>query len=296
MIKDARRDQKTNDAALPSRPAEAMQVRDLRLQFGGGSVPRHWLGGKKSVTTFLDGLSIYFPAGERFFIRSVKAFEPKLTDPQLREAVRLFCLQEAMHTREHVHYNQMLVEQGYPAQRIEKRVTKLLKFFSHAIPLRWQLAATCGLEHYTSVMGQLILRDPRLFQGAHPTMRDLWLWHATEENEHKSVAFDVYQAVGGNNPERLFIMIVTSLIFWTLVWTQQAEMMAADGNALSAKEWRSLFRYLFKDPGGMQELIAMTADYFRLDFHPRDTGGEQHVQAWLRQRGSELFPASRNMA
>nr|WP_317622487.1 MULTISPECIES: metal-dependent hydrolase [unclassified Ketobacter] len=31
-----------------------------------------------------------------------------------------------------------------------------------------------------------------------PDALKLWLWHALEENEHKAVAFDVYQQVSGN--------------------------------------------------------------------------------------------------
>lgn len=276
------------DSAVDSPQLPQLKVRDFRFALHSEHVPRHWLNGRKAVTTFLDGLSVYFPAGERYFIRSVRAFESAVADPSLREQVRLFCLQEAMHTREHVHYNDMLRRQGYPVVAIETRVKKLLHFFSWSIPKRWQLAATCGLEHYTSVMGQLILRDERLFAGANPTMRDLWLWHASEENEHKAVAFDVYQAAGGFWFERCFIMVITSAIFWTLVWAQQAEMMRTDGIAASPKEWRDLYRYLFEDPGGMGDLITLTLDYFRPGFHPNDTGGEQHMQAWLNTRGQEI--------
>ena len=35
-----------------------------------------------------------------------------------------------------------------------------------------------------------------------PAVRDLFLWHALEESEHKAVAFDVYRAVGGSERTR----------------------------------------------------------------------------------------------
>jgi len=36
--------------------------------------------------------------------------------------------------------------------------------------------------------------------------RDLFVWHALEESEHKAVAFDVYKAVGGGQCLRVWTM------------------------------------------------------------------------------------------
>ena len=36
-------------------------------------MPRFWHGGRRAVTIFFNNLSIFFPEGERFFIRSVKS-------------------------------------------------------------------------------------------------------------------------------------------------------------------------------------------------------------------------------
>ena len=37
-------------------------------------------------------------------------------------------------------------------------------------------------------------------------VRDLFVWHALEESEHKAVAFDVYRAVGGGERLRVWTM------------------------------------------------------------------------------------------
>ena len=37
-------------------------------------------------------------------------------------------------------------------------------------------------------------------------VRDLFVWHALEESEHKAVAFDVYKAVGGGERLRVWTM------------------------------------------------------------------------------------------
>ena len=60
------------------------------------------------VTHFLNALSIFFPTGERFFMDSVRNYRHLVTDPELKQAVAGFIGQEAMHTREHVLYNDLL--------------------------------------------------------------------------------------------------------------------------------------------------------------------------------------------
>ena len=37
-------------------------------------------------------------------------------------------------------------------------------------------------------------------------VRNLFVWHALEESEHKAVAFDVYRAVGGSERLRAWTM------------------------------------------------------------------------------------------
>ncbi|MCU0188605.1 metal-dependent hydrolase, partial [Citrobacter freundii] len=43
------------------------------------------------------------------------------------------------------------------------------------------------------------------------TLKNIWLWHAIEESEHKSVAFDLYQDASGNNFIRLVVMPFVTL-------------------------------------------------------------------------------------
>lgn len=243
-------------------------------------VPRHWHGGGPAVTAFFDNLSVFFPAGERFFISSVKAHRHRIEDPVLLEDVRRFCAQEGMHGREHRRYNELLAERGYPVEEMEQRVIRLLSLVKRTLPKRWQLAATCALEHFTALMAHLLLSDPRLLDGADQTMAALWRWHAVEENEHKAVAFDVYERVGGNLPERAGVMLIASLIFWAKVLEHQVRMMHADGIAGSPRQWWAVGRFLFVSPGPMPKLIPLYLEYFRPGFHPWKLDNRDLLEAW----------------
>jgi predicted metal-dependent hydrolase len=238
-----------------------LQVRKMRLQVGA-DVPRHWHGGRRAVTLFFDNLSVFFPAGERFFIASVRAHLKQVEDEALKRDAAAFCAQEGIHSREHTRFNRWLAERGYPIAALERRVEALLERTARHTPPRRQLAVTCALEHFTALMGHIVLSNPRVLEGAHPEIARLWHWHAIEETEHKAVAFDVYRAAGGPYLERVLAMSMTTVSFWSRVILQQAALMRADRCLFSLGEWRALLRFLFIEPGGMFGLWRRWLDYY----------------------------------
>jgi predicted metal-dependent hydrolase len=96
------------------------------------------------------------------------------------------------------------------------------------------------------------------------------------------VAFDVFRAAGGTEAERVAIMALASLIFWAKLFEHQARMMAADGTALSAREWADLGWFLFGDPGLMSRLVPYYVRYYGPGFHPRDLDSDALLAAWRR--------------
>ena len=249
------------------REQPTLEVRNLRFAVESG-VPRAWHGGRRSVTVFFDNLSIFFPAGERFFIASVNAHRGQVKDAKLLADVRTFAGQEGCHSREHVRWNQALAARGYPIEAMEGRVERLLERVARRTPKRWQLGITCALEHFTALMAELLLRHPALLEGADPNMADLWRWHATEESEHRAVAFDVFRAAGGTYVERALTMVGATVIFWAKVLEHQVRLMSVDGIASSPREWAALARFLFVRPGGMLGLVGPYLRYYRPGFHP----------------------------
>jgi predicted metal-dependent hydrolase len=264
-----------------------LEVRNRRFATGP-EVPRHWHGGRRSVTIFFDNLSLFFPAGESFFVVSVKRYRRRIRDERLARDVAAFCAQEGVHRREHARYNEMIAARGGPAAALESGVVRLVARVARVLPVRSQLAVTCALEHFTATLAHAVLRDDCLLEGAHPTMAALWRWHAAEETEHKAVAFDVYREIGGGYLERVVMMILASLVFWAKILQHQVKMMKAEGILFSAEEWRSLIRFLWVDLR-MRDVARLYLQYYRPSFHPWDHDDRHLLDRW--KQGSVAQPA-----
>jgi hypothetical protein len=248
------------------------------LHFPLGEVPRDWMPSRPAVARFLDQLSLIFPRGERFFIESVRPFERQLP-AALREQVRKFTQQEALHSREHQALNDHLAQLGYPVAQI---VRDAERFADHAATWspRTQLAFTCAIEHFTAVLGRMALEDESVLAGGHPIMVALWRWHAVEETEHASVAFDVYRATGGGYFRRVVVMLYATVAFWGRIALRQPSMLAVDGSQWSFKSWWDLSVFLFGRPGVARRAVRPYLAYLRPSFHPRDVDSSGLVASW----------------
>src|SRR5438445_3292787 len=201
--------------SIPTRPMEF----DAWLD----DLPRHFAAdGDIVMSHVLAVLSAVFPDGEDYFVRSVAAVRDRITDPRLRENVEGFIGQESMHGREHRALNERLAELGYPTRAIGTYVRRLTAFRERFQNEKANLAVTAALEHYTATLAETLLTDPEArAEIGHDAVRDLLMWHALEESEHKAVAFDVYKRVGGTERMRVAMMWLVHLNFLleTSIWT-----------------------------------------------------------------------------
>jgi predicted metal-dependent hydrolase len=67
---------------------------------------------------------------------------------------------------------------------------------------------------YTATLAEVLLGDERAQAlSSVPEVRHIFLWHAVEESEHKSVAFDVFQQVCSDEKLRIRVMQATTWVF-----------------------------------------------------------------------------------
>lgn len=248
------------------------------IDFGiDDSLPRHWLAGCLHRTHFMNALSVTFPEGERFFIRSVHHYAQHIKNPQLKAEVKAFTQQEAMHGREHQALNDVLQRQGYPVRKIERWEKRDIGVLEKHAPVYVCLAVTACLEHYTALMAEVLLSSDELINKADPRMQKLWRWHAVEESEHKAVAFDVlHKVVGGGFREwllRSMTMIQVSWNFWAHIMVFHILFVKADKQLWSLKGWAKAWWFLWGYPGPIRRIIPGLLAWFKPRFHPaqRDT-------------------------
>src|ERR1700752_480903 len=109
---------------LPTPADHRITPRDRR--FGReASAPRLWHGGRVEATAIYNALSTTFPAGEAFFVASVRAFREG-APPKLAEEIKAFPTQEAIHSREHDAFNRRATDAGYDLSKLEAQVEKRL--------------------------------------------------------------------------------------------------------------------------------------------------------------------------
>jgi len=236
-----------------------------------------WYDSHPFKTAWYNSMSVTFPLGEKFFVDSVRAFADQITDPKLREEIRGFCGQEGFHRREHDRYNHALCSlRRYDLDYLEGRLAKKLALARKMLSPLEQLAVTASLEHITAILAESAL-DPEAPESAamEPAMRELWDWHAAEELEHKSVAFDVYRAVGGGEKMRRRAMRRTTFFLLADFTVGAAHMLRRDGKLWSPTLWFDGFRFLFGRNGVYRRVWPAYRQWFQEGFHPwqRDTRG-----------------------
>ena len=176
-----------------------------------------WLPGAVPLELMFNAASLSFPPTERFFISAVRDYERQIEDPLLKQQVRGFIFQEAMHNKVHIACNDML-RRLYPNCRRAEQVSLTTFRILNWLPRWFRLSLSSALEHFTSMVAETLLRHADAFRSIMPkAVADMWLWHAVEETEHKSVCFDVQRAVLGKGPiayiNRVAGMVVATLVF-----------------------------------------------------------------------------------
>ncbi len=255
--------------------------RDVELDLDPATVPRDWCHDHAYQTTFLNALSLLFPEGERFFVDSVKQMKSRVDDPVLQREIVGFIGQEAMHGKEHRAFNELLVAHGFAsAPVVDRRLRRFLELVRRIMPPMSQLAVTCALEHFTAMLAEALLRDERMREELHPSVRPLWLWHALEESEHKAVAFDVYRAAGGGYVRRVSIMLLTTAVFFAAQALAHARLMADRKILLKPWTWLRGIGRMWIWPGYFIRLVPAYLAYFRPSFHPDDRDTRVLLATW----------------
>ncbi|KAF7276234.1 hypothetical protein GWI33_010790 [Rhynchophorus ferrugineus] len=276
-----------------------------RMHFNFDDVPEYWMSGSAGLTHFMTALSALFPDGEKLFIDSVRAVRdyPEIKNNKaLQKEISAFIGQEAMHTQEHVGFNASAEKFGHQVRKLERITGQYIQFarknFARLVrPLGMtqemvDLTATTALEHFTATIASELLRNTHIQQlMSNDTMRYMWLWHAVEENEHKAVAFDVYEQIFGRGIKAYALRNGALVVAMVLIFALQSYFVLRLLNRdrkLNLKELGMIYKYGYSPSKGIitgmgREMLM----YFKPGFHPNDLDTTQLLAQWKKNLGLE---------
>jgi predicted metal-dependent hydrolase len=266
------------------------------VRFDWTDTPLHWVPGDAQTTHTINVLHLLLPAGEKWFVDVYRQALPLITDDRLRQDVRGFMGQEAVHSRAHAVVLDHLRDQGLDAtpytERVEWLFSRLLgeEPLGRAVPARFRrfwlvqrLAIIAAIEHFTAMLGVWILDSKPLDDaGADRTMLDLLRWHGAEEVEHRSVAFDLYQHVNGRYLRRVQAMI-GAVLAMTSLWVVGVRFFMRNDPLRPGKPTLRAFvragrRGTLPTAG---EIARSVPRYLRRDHHPSQEGSTEQALAYL---------------
>lgn len=267
--------------------AHPISIRKIPFDFSRAVKPR-WHPAQHEWSHMVNGASLTMPYLEPFLNRTMRAALPLIDDPDLRADMDGFVRQEAQHFANHRRYNEMLKANGYPElaavettfdadyNRLEQR------------SLAWRLAYSAGFETMTMGITEWLINDrDALFHDADPTVTSLVLWHMVEETEHKSVAYDVYQAVCGRYWLRIAGLLWGSLHVGFMSRRAYRQMLKKDGLWWSPRSrlrlWCMVARFFRK--GGAAMIRAL-----RHDYHPDKVTDPAWVEHWRNAYAEQVEP------
>ncbi|WP_180008638.1 metal-dependent hydrolase [Acinetobacter sp. YH12238] len=287
--------------SISERAGASFPVR--RMNFNFDAVPEYWMNGNAGLTHFMTALSALFPAGEKFFIDSVRAvrYHPMLKDnADLQKEISAFIGQEAMHTHEHVGFNASAQKFGHDVDTLDcytdtviQTTRKFMAKLAKPIGITQKmvdLTATTALEHFTATIASQLLTNSHIQElMTDDTMKTMWLWHAIEENEHKAVAYDVFEGVFGKGL-KAYALRTSSLVIsmLTLFFVQNYFLwrLLKQDKQLNLENLRMIYRYAYRPSKGI--ITGMGKEmlfYFKPNFHPNDFDTTTLLNTWKAKLG-----------
>lgn len=282
------------------------ELKQRRVQFDWSNTDLDWIPNQPFASHFINEINMILPAGELWFCRLYNKALPMVTDEKLKEDVRGFIKQEAMHARGHGGaIEDYLKERGINTERNE-RIMKFLfeelladepmgKKVPAALQKRWlllRLGLVATIEHMTCVLGHYALDNKNWDEAkADEVFLDLIRWHGAEEVEHRSVAFDLYQHLGGDYLSRYYLaaIVVPAIIG---LWVDGASNVLAQDPRFAHKkpsvfrpwvwmEWqRTSKKKLLPSPVA---LVLSNLSYFSPWYNPANEGSTEQAQEYLRR-------------
>lgn len=250
----------------------------MRFDFGDG-VDLLWNPTLPELAAAANSISMLMPYVEPFIVRSVRETVPELDEP-LRNRTGAFLRQELAHQSQHRRFNDHLVEQCPRLSRLEGWVRRAYARIERKRSVRFRVAFAAGSETIAFGIARWVdSHAGAIFRGVDPEVERLFVWHLAEEVEHKTAAFDAFEATDGS---RLRYAAATALSLTLLVWFAFAGslvMLRSRRRLRLPVTWFRLARWSISLAFRLLPLLAVSC---LPGHHPRDLADPSYLTQWLR--------------
>ncbi len=213
-----------------------LPVRRVRMEYPEDFDPA-WIKGNPEFAYAANGVSLMMPYYEPYFIRSIRSTLDLLDEP-LRVRTETYVAQEQQHQLAHLDFNRLVHERYPTVESRERRLKWICDRLWRKRSQKFNVAFAAGSETIAFVMARWAEdRLGHLFLGADATAATLFLWHLAEEVEHKTAAFDVFEATDGSRLRYAWATSVSvAIIFWFITSVILA-MLRRDGRLFHPAVW-----------------------------------------------------------
>lgn len=189
-----------------------------------------WVMKDPTASYFTLGLSLYLPYLEPYIIRALRMGAADVHDDAIIDTLDKFCRQEAQHYKQHQRFNELIRARDYPGlDAIENRAKQDFERFLAEKPLKFNVGFVEGFESYTTQIAAASLNSGVFDRkGVDQKFADLFRWHLTEELEHRTVAFDVWEHLYGDYPYRVKMCWIAQWHVFRFMWETASLMSRVD--------------------------------------------------------------------
>lgn len=256
-----------------------IQPRHMSMPFEQLDTP-YFFDNNVLLSAFFAALSSTFPAGEGEFIASVRLYRDRIKSPKLLKEIRGFIGQEGHHSRQHQRVNEALRELGFDAVALDKDLERYIQRHVVNRSDKFRLAMTVCMEHLTAILAEHLLTYPETLENLAPSVQDLLYWHAVEEIEHKSVAFDTFMSTEGDQKYLRWCQLYATLFFFHRIGWYTIKLLWWQKKMPSWKDVKGFWRFMTGKKGMLTGVTKNYFDWFQKGFHPWDHDNMELIERW----------------
>lgn len=264
---------------------QPIPIRHFNFKFDAKELNDRFFRNTELASAYFEALSIFLTFGEDLVIETARYYRDFVQDPVLKQRVTALIGQEAIHSKVHNEWNEILKKHDFPVELYRFLAKNVFDYGFLKFPQPLKLSLMAGIEHFTAVIAEYAMKHEYIFDAIidDEKTKALWQWHMLEESEHKDIAYDVYQLLNGSYALRMagFALATFTIIGLVSLGGFLIPFLRKPSNMISPTFWKDALysaKVMFSPKDGVYgSTIRHVFDYVRPDFHPNDHDTSEYL-------------------